>query len=72
MPARSPQPHIDPRLAFGRGQVLIFNQIAAGRADRLRELRPELVYLAVAPFAGHQEALQQSKLATEGADDGRR
>lgn len=67
-----PQPHIDPRLAFGRGQVLIFDQIAAGRADRLRELRPELVYLAVAPFAGHQEALRQSELATEGADDGRR
>ncbi len=65
-----PQPHIDPRLAFGRAQVLIFDQIAAGRADRLRELRPELVYLAVAPFAGHQEALRQSELATEGVDDG--
>ena len=65
-----PQPHIDPRLAFGRAQVLIFDQIAAGRADRLRELRPELVYLAVAPFAGHQEALRQSELATEGIDDG--
>jgi AcrR family transcriptional regulator len=67
-----PEPHIDPRLAFGRAQVLIFDQIAAGRADRLRELRPELVYLAVAPFAGHQEALRQSELATEGTDDGRR
>jgi AcrR family transcriptional regulator len=62
-----PQPHIDPRLAFGRAQVLIFDQIAAGRADRLRELRPELVYLAVAPFAGHEEALRQSDLAAEGA-----
>jgi AcrR family transcriptional regulator len=58
-----PQPHIDPRLAFGRAQVLIFEQIAAGRADRLRELRPELVYLAVAPFGGHQEAVRQSELA---------
>jgi AcrR family transcriptional regulator len=66
-----PQPHIDPRLAFGRAQVLIFDQIAAGRAGRLRELRPELVYLAVAPFGGHQEALRQSQLIAEGADDGR-
>jgi AcrR family transcriptional regulator len=66
-----PQPHIDPRLAFGRAQVLIFDQIAAGRADRLRELLPELTYLAVAPFGGHQEAVRQSQLAAEGADDGR-
>jgi AcrR family transcriptional regulator len=65
-----PEPRIDPRLAFGRAQVLIFDQIAAGRADRLRELRPELVYLAVAPFAGHQEALRQSQLAGEGAKVG--
>jgi AcrR family transcriptional regulator len=65
-----PEPHIDPRLAFGRAQVLIFDQIAADRADRLRDLRPELVYLAVAPFAGHAEALRQSALASEGAVDG--
>lgn len=62
-----PQPHIDPRLAFGRVHVLIFDQIAAGRADRLRDLRPELVYLAVAPFAGHREALRQSDLAAREA-----
>lgn len=64
-----PEPHIDPRLAFGRAQVLIFDQIAAGQAAQLRELLPELVYLAVAPFAGHQEALRQSDLAAEGVDD---
>jgi AcrR family transcriptional regulator len=60
-----PQTHIDPRLAFGRAQVLIFDQVAAGRAERLRGLQPELVYLAVAPFGGHQEALRQSHLAAE-------
>jgi AcrR family transcriptional regulator len=65
-----PQPHIDPRLAFGRAQVLIFEEIVAGRADRLRELLPELVYLAVAPFAGHEEALRQSELAKGGAKVG--
>jgi AcrR family transcriptional regulator len=60
--------HIDPRLAFSRAQLLVFNQIAAGGADRLSELRPEIVYLAVAPFAGHEEAVRQARLA-ESDDD---
>jgi AcrR family transcriptional regulator len=59
--------HTNPRLAFGQAQVLIFNQIAAGKADRLPELLPEIVYLAVSPFGGHEDALQQSKLAGETA-----
>jgi AcrR family transcriptional regulator len=59
--------HTDPRLAFGRAQVLILNQIAAGRAERLPELLPEVVYLAVSPFGGHEEALRQSRLARESA-----
>jgi AcrR family transcriptional regulator len=59
-PAR---PHTDPRLAFGRAQVLIFNQIAGGRAKELPELLPEIVYLALLPFAGHDEAVRQSRLA---------
>lgn len=54
----------DPRLAFGKAQVLILNQIATGNADRLPELLPELVYLAVSPFGGHEAALRQSQLAT--------
>lgn len=56
---------VDPRLSFGQAQVLILNQIAAGKADRLLELLPELVYLAVSPFGGHEEALKQSHLARE-------
>jgi AcrR family transcriptional regulator len=55
----------DPRLAFGKAQVLILNQIAIGEADRLPELLPELVYLAVSPFGGHEAALHQSQLANE-------
>jgi AcrR family transcriptional regulator len=55
-----PQPgHLDPGLAFGRAQLLIFNRIAAGEAEHLPELLPELVYLAIAPFAGHAEAVEQ-------------
>jgi AcrR family transcriptional regulator len=55
--------HSSPGLAFGRAQLLIFHEIAAGRAARLPELRPEIVYLAVAPWAGHEEALAQARLA---------
>lgn len=55
--------HSDPRLAFGKAQVLILNQIAIGEADRLPDLLPELVYLAVSPFGGHEAALHQSQLA---------
>jgi AcrR family transcriptional regulator len=57
--------HTDPRLAFGQAQVLILNHIATGRAERLPELLPEIVYLAVSPFGGHEEALNQSRLVKE-------
>lgn len=54
--------HTDPRLAFGQAQVLILNQVAAGKVESLPELLPEIVYLAVRPYAGHEEALAQSRL----------
>jgi AcrR family transcriptional regulator len=63
----SAAPHSDPRLAFGQAQVLILNQIANGKGDRLPELLPEIVYLAVNPFGGHEAALRQSQLASESA-----
>jgi AcrR family transcriptional regulator len=56
------QARSDPRLAFGKAQVLILNQIAIGKADRLPDLLPEIVYLAVSPFGGHEAALLQSQL----------
>jgi AcrR family transcriptional regulator len=55
--------HTDPLLAFGRAQVLIYNQIIAGRTTGLPELLPEMVYLALLPFAGHEEALKESRLS---------
>jgi len=58
-----PTAHTDPRLAFGQAQVLILNEIAAGKQDRLVELLPEIVYLAVSPYGGHEEALRQSRRA---------
>jgi AcrR family transcriptional regulator len=64
------QAHTDPRLAFGQAQVLILNQIAVGQPDRLPELLPELVYLAVGPYGGHEEALRQSRLAAKTKTNG--
>jgi AcrR family transcriptional regulator len=55
----------DPLLAFGRAQVLIFNQIAAGRTTQLPDLLPEIVYIALLPFAGHDEATKQAQQAAE-------
>lgn len=66
-----PVPHLDPRLAFGQAQVLILNQIAMGKSDELTRLLPEIVYLAVSPYGGHEEALRQSQLAA-GKIDGAR
>jgi AcrR family transcriptional regulator len=61
---------LDPRLAFSRAQLLIFNQIAAGGSDQLPELLPEIVYLAVAPFAGHAVGVEQARLALHGGAKG--
>ncbi|HXQ88889.1 MAG TPA: helix-turn-helix domain-containing protein [Solirubrobacterales bacterium] len=70
----SPRAHTDPRLAFGQAQVLILNHIATGKGDRLPELRGEIVYLTVSPYGGHEEALEQARLAreTEASDTGDR
>jgi AcrR family transcriptional regulator len=62
--------HTDPRLAFGQAQVLILNQLADGKPERVPELLPEIVYLAVSPFGGHEAALNQSRLARESASGG--
>lgn len=61
----TPKAHTDARLAFGQAQVLILNQIAIGKADRLPDLRGEIVYLTVSPYGGHEEALEQARIARE-------
>lgn len=66
-------PRLDPQLAFGRAQLLVLNQIVAGRPERLLDLHPEIVYLAAAPFAGHRAALKQAEAVTgQGRSDGGR
>jgi AcrR family transcriptional regulator len=59
--------YADPRLAFGRAQILIFSQIAAERTARLPDLLPEIVYIALLPFAGHDEAVREAQKAGDGA-----
>jgi AcrR family transcriptional regulator len=59
--------HADPGLAFGRAQVLVFSQIAAGRTGLLPELLPELLYIVLLPLAGHEEAATQAQMATDGS-----
>jgi AcrR family transcriptional regulator len=60
-----PRKHSSPGLAFGRAQLLVFHEVAAGRAECLPALAPNIVYLAIAPFAGHEEALRQARLAKD-------
>jgi AcrR family transcriptional regulator len=57
--------HSSPGLAFGRAQLLVFREVAAGRPERLPGLAPNIVYLAIAPFAGHEEALRQAQLTKD-------
>lgn len=58
----------DPGLAFSRARMLVFDRIAAGRAAELPRLLPELTYLAVLPYAGHDEALRQAEAAERSLD----
>jgi AcrR family transcriptional regulator len=51
------------RTAFGQAQVLVANQILVGHGDALPVLLPDLVYIALLPFAGEEEALTQAQLA---------
>jgi AcrR family transcriptional regulator len=62
-----PPKHLSPGLAFGRAQLLVFHEVVAGRPERLPALVPDIVYLAIAPFAGHDEALRQARMAGAGA-----
>jgi hypothetical protein len=65
-----PRKHSSPGMAFGRAQLLVFHEVAAGRAARLPEHLPDVIYLAIAPFAGHDEALRQARLAAAEAGIG--
>jgi len=60
----------DPGLALGRARLLIFDLIAAGRASELPRLLPELTYLTLLPYAGHEEALREADAAARSLERG--
>ncbi len=51
------------RVAVGTGQVMIAQEIAAGRTEELFNLLPDLIYVAALPFVGRDEALEQARRA---------
>lgn len=52
---------LSPGLALGRAQLLVLNQLAGDGARRLSDLEPEIVYLALTPFLGHQAAIEHAR-----------
>jgi AcrR family transcriptional regulator len=51
------------RSALGGAEALVRRELSAGRASRLPQLLPDLVYVALVPFVGQGEALRQAKMA---------
>jgi AcrR family transcriptional regulator len=60
-PAGNGSAAADPTIAFGRAGVLIADYVAGNRTADLPELVPEMVYIALLPFVGHERALDQAK-----------
>lgn len=46
------------RVIVGGISALIFNEASTGNAKRLPDLLPEMIYLAVVPFMGHEDAMK--------------
>ena len=45
------------RVIVGGVSALMFNEASAGTAEKLPELLPEMMYMAVAPYLGHERAM---------------
>lgn len=56
------QAGIDPETAFGSAMVLTAGYLGAGRGSELGSLTPELVYIALLPYAGRVAALEQARI----------
>lgn len=46
------------RVIVGGVSALMFNEASAGRAESLPKLLPEMMYLVVVPYLGHERAMQ--------------
>jgi AcrR family transcriptional regulator len=58
------------RGALGGAEALVRRELLAGRAWRLPELFPDIIYGALAPFLDQQEALRYAGLARELLNEG--
>lgn len=47
------------RIVLGAGEWLVTSEMIAGRTERVTELAPDFVYIAVLPFLGQEEALRR-------------
>ncbi|MEX2195032.1 MAG: TetR/AcrR family transcriptional regulator [Thermoleophilaceae bacterium] len=62
---RRQAPHADelpagvPVVVVGGIAAIVFDEVVAGRTAELGEVLPELVYSALAPFLGHDQALDE-------------
>jgi AcrR family transcriptional regulator len=52
----------DPVIAFGRAKVLVTDYVAGGEIKDLPTLLPELLYIALLPYAGQKAALAQARI----------
>ena len=63
--AETPAPSFAARGAVGGAEAIIRRELVAGRADRLPDLLPDIVYGALVPFMDQEEALRYTGLAEE-------
>lgn len=59
------------RIAVGNVAALIFDTVYAGRAELMRDVLPDLVYVAILPFVGRDVAIAERE-ATIAAQGGNR
>lgn len=53
------------RAVLGAGETLVAGEMAAGRVDRVPDLLPDFLYIALLPYLGQEEALAQAGLVRE-------
>lgn len=58
------------RASIGGAELLIRRELIAGRAERLPELLPDIIYGTVVPFLDQREALRYAELARDLINDG--
>jgi AcrR family transcriptional regulator len=51
------------RAVLGAGESLVAGEMAAGRVDRVPELLPDFLYMALLPYLGQDQALRHAGLS---------